>query len=60
MVKTQKFLFTKMHMKKSYAKWWPFCPGGEELINYLSILPIYTGLSIEQTTETTTAQCQYY
>ena len=25
------FSFTKMHLKKSSAKWWPFCPGGHEL-----------------------------
>ena len=22
-----------MHLKISSAKWWPFCPGGDELIN---------------------------
>ena len=26
----QNFAFTKMH-PKTYAKWWPFCPGGDEL-----------------------------
>ena len=25
-----KFLSMKMHLKMSSAKWWPFCPGGDE------------------------------
>ena len=25
-IKTQNFSFTKMHLKISSAKWWPFCP----------------------------------
>ena len=28
-IKVQDFSFTKMHMKLSSAKWWPFCPGRE-------------------------------
>ena len=30
-IKIQKFSFTKMHLKRSSAKWQPFCPGGYEL-----------------------------
>ena len=30
-IKIQNFSFTKMHLKISSAKWWPFCPGGDEL-----------------------------
>ena len=28
LIKIQNFSFTKMHLKISFAKWWPFCPGG--------------------------------
>ena len=28
LIKIQNFSFTKMHLKISYAKWRPFCPGG--------------------------------
>ena len=28
--------FTKMHMKISFAKWWPVCPGGDELTSITS------------------------
>ena len=31
-IKIQNFYFKKMHLKPSSAKWWPFCPGGDELI----------------------------
>ena len=31
LIKIQNFSFTKMHLKLSSAKQWPFCPGGEEL-----------------------------
>ena len=30
-IKIQKFLFTKLHLKISSAKWRPFCPGGDDL-----------------------------
>ena len=30
-MKIQNFSFTKMHLKISSAKWWPFCPGGDEI-----------------------------
>ena len=33
LIKLQNFSFTKMHLNISFAKWWPFCPGGDELIN---------------------------
>ena len=33
-----KFLFTKMHLKKSSAKWGPFCRGGEELSSWQTIV----------------------
>ena len=32
LVKIQNFSFTKMHLKLSSAKWWPFCPGGDEVM----------------------------
>ena len=31
-IKIQNFSFTKLHLKMSFAKWRPFCPGGDELI----------------------------
>ena len=30
-LKLQTFSFTKLHLKISSAKWWPFCPGADEL-----------------------------
>ena len=30
-IKIQDFSFTKMQLKISSAKWWPFCPGGDGL-----------------------------
>ena len=30
-IKIQNFSFTKMHMKISSAKWWPFCLGEDRL-----------------------------
>ena len=30
-IKTQTFSLKKLHFKKSSAKWWPFCPGRDEL-----------------------------
>ena len=30
----QNFSFTKMHMKISFAKGWPFCPGEDELTSW--------------------------
>ena len=33
LIKIQKFSFTKMHLKLSFAKWLPFCPGIDELNN---------------------------
>ena len=30
-IKMQLFSFTKMHLNLSAEKWWPFCPGGDEL-----------------------------
>ena len=35
-VKIQKFPIMKMHLKMSSAKWWPFFPGGDELIHHTS------------------------
>ena len=32
LIKIQNFLFAKMHLEISSAKWWPFGPGGDELI----------------------------
>ena len=34
-MKIQNFSFMKMHLKLSFAKWRPFCPGGDELTNFL-------------------------
>ena len=31
LIKIQNFSFTKMHLKISSVKWWPFCPGGYDL-----------------------------
>ena len=31
LIKIPNFSFTKMHLQISSAKWWPFCPGGDEL-----------------------------
>ena len=44
------FSFKKMRLKKSSAKWWPFCLGLNELIKLKSPLPI-TYLSIIQSLE---------
>ena len=30
-IEIQNFSFTKMPLKMSSGKWWPFCPGGDEL-----------------------------
>ena len=30
-IKISNFSLMKMHLKMSSAKWWPFCPGGNEL-----------------------------
>ena len=30
-IKTHNFSFTQMSLKMLFAKWWPFCPGGDEL-----------------------------
>ena len=38
-IKMQNFSFTKMHLKISSAKWRPFCPGGDELMNHMPCLP---------------------
>ena len=32
LIEIQNFSFTKMHLKISFAKWRPFCPGGDELM----------------------------
>ena len=39
LLKIQNFSFTKMHQKISSAKWWPFCPGGDEL--RVVLLPVH-------------------
>ena len=39
LIKIQKFLFTKMHLKISFAKWRTFCPGGDELIYIKRLQP---------------------
>ena len=31
LIKIQDLSFMEMHLKISSAKWWPFCPGGDEL-----------------------------
>ena len=46
--KNTNFSFTKMHLQISSVKWWPFCPGGNELIDshvagfLLSLTPIFS------------------
>ena len=32
LIKIQNFSFTKMHLKIPFAKWRPFCVGGDELM----------------------------
>ena len=32
-IEIQNFSFTKMHLKISFAKWCPFCPGEDELMH---------------------------
>ena len=32
-IKIHDFSFTKMHLKMLYAKWWSFCPWGDELFS---------------------------
>ena len=34
LTKIQNISFKKMHLKSSSVKWWPFCPGGDELRAY--------------------------
>ena len=47
LTKIQNFSFTKMHLKTSSAKRWPFCTGGDELkIGYLWKHGIYELKSI--------------
>ena len=36
-IKIQNFSFMKTHLKISSAKWWPFCPGGDELAQSCTI-----------------------
>ena len=38
-IKIQNFSFMKMHLKISFAKWRPFCPGGDELRIMLLTMP---------------------
>ena len=38
----QNFLFTKLHLKMSSAKWRPFCPGGDEFIFYANGITVFT------------------
>ena len=42
-IKIQNFLFTKMHLKISSAKWRPFCPGEDKLAapNTYQLISIY-------------------
>ena len=39
--KIQIFSFKKMHLKISSVKWWPFCPGGDELTHWKLVMPSY-------------------
>ena len=32
-IEIQNFSFKKMHLKMLYSIWWPFCPGGDELMH---------------------------
>ena len=34
LIKLQNFSFTKIRLKTLSAKWWPFCPGGDELTRW--------------------------
>ena len=40
LIKIQNFLFTKMHLRISSAKWRPFCPVGDELIYIMSNIAV--------------------
>ena len=35
LITIQNFSFTKMHLKVSSEKWWPFCPGRDNLLSNL-------------------------
>ena len=35
-IEIQNFSFTKMHLKRSSVQWRPFCPGGDDLIQFNS------------------------
>ena len=36
-IKIQNCSFLKIHLKMMSAKWWPFCPGGDELKKFLAM-----------------------
>ena len=39
LTKIQNFSLMKMHLKISSVKWWPFCPGGDELLWPRAVTP---------------------
>ena len=54
-IEIQNFSFTKMHLKRLSAKWRPFCPGGDELMNPIPdqtadqwITSLITGVHVPQ------------
>ena len=38
LIKIQNFSITKIHMKILSEKWWPFCPGGDELTHWVLVM----------------------
>ena len=46
LIKIQNFSFTKVHLKLSSAKWWPFCPRGDELTRNVPVMAARVTCSI--------------
>ena len=42
LIKIQKFSFMKVLLKIPSAKWWPLCPGGDELNTPIAYLPRFS------------------
>ena len=46
LIKIHNFSFTKMYLKTSSGKWWSFCPGGDELIKRMTLLPCHRYVTV--------------
>ena len=42
-IEIQNWSFRKMRLKLSFVKWWPFCPGGDELNHKVRSVPKLSG-----------------